>query len=274
MSALTAVPITRGHGGKTSSAALNPQYHAYDHDPATTVPLAATNGRPITLASPVSSTDTLSLSPPATPLPAVKELNSHRDPLAPNKTPVPQRSLITSVMPSPSVHSNSANQQRPPDTSLMEDLEANDDQDIPMEHPLKRHSTDHSISNYLIKNSTSKEGGGGGSLGRHNTTGHALAAARSKQHQQRQVSISEEFEKELSARRKAFRRLSRRRKDDGDDDDRVLIGTRISEGHQNYVLMYNMLTGIRIAVGRVSAKMGRKLVPEDFSAAHKLAFDV
>ncbi|KAF7730388.1 Phosphatidylinositol-4-phosphate 5-kinase [Apophysomyces ossiformis] len=84
--------------------------------------------------------------------------------------------------------------------------------------------------------------------------------------------ISEDFEKELSARRKAFRRLSRYRYDD--DDDRVLMGTRISEGHQNYVLMYNMLTGIRIAVGRVSAKADRPLTDEDFAAAHKLVFDV
>ncbi|CAO3598578.1 unnamed protein product [Absidia cylindrospora] len=53
-----------------------------------------------------------------------------------------------------------------------------------------------------------------------------------------------------------------------------MIGTRIGEGHQNYVLMYNMLTGIRIAVGRVSAKIDRSLTIEDFTAAHKLAFDV
>ncbi|KAI8641600.1 hypothetical protein BD408DRAFT_452085 [Parasitella parasitica] len=52
------------------------------------------------------------------------------------------------------------------------------------------------------------------------------------------------------------------------------MGTRISEGHHNYILMYNMLTGIRIAVGRVSAKIDRPLVEQDFSAAHKLAFDV
>jgi 1-phosphatidylinositol-4-phosphate 5-kinase len=38
--------------------------------------------------------------------------------------------------------------------------------------------------------------------------------------------------------------------------------------------MYNMLTGIRIAVGRVSAKPNRTLNDADFTAAHKLAFDV
>ncbi|KAI8581500.1 hypothetical protein K450DRAFT_231591 [Umbelopsis ramanniana AG] len=35
-----------------------------------------------------------------------------------------------------------------------------------------------------------------------------------------------------------------------------------------------MLTGIRIAVGRVSAKMKRDLTDEDFYAAHKLVFDI
>jgi 1-phosphatidylinositol-4-phosphate 5-kinase len=85
--------------------------------------------------------------------------------------------------------------------------------------------------------------------------------------------VSEDFAKELSARQKAFRRLSRRKPVE-EDEDRVLMGTRISEGHQNYILMYNMLTGIRIAVGRVSAKLDRPLVDQDFSAAHKLAFDV
>lgn len=85
--------------------------------------------------------------------------------------------------------------------------------------------------------------------------------------------VSEDFAKELSARQKAFRRLSRRKPLE-EDEDRVLMGTRISEGHQNYILMYNMLTGIRIAVGRVSAKIDRPLVEQDFSAAHKLAFDV
>jgi hypothetical protein len=49
-----------------------------------------------------------------------------------------------------------------------------------------------------------------------------------------------------SRKRQSFKRLSRRRRDD--DDDRVIIGIRIAEGHQNYILMYNMLTGIRIAV--------------------------
>ncbi|PHZ15116.1 SAICAR synthase-like protein [Rhizopus microsporus ATCC 52813] len=53
-----------------------------------------------------------------------------------------------------------------------------------------------------------------------------------------------------------------------------MIGTRVGEGHRNYQLMYDMLTGIRIAVGRVSAKIRRELSDDDFKAAHKLVFDV
>ena len=34
----------------------------------------------------------------------------------------------------------------------------------------------------------------------------------------------------------------------GRDEDKVLVGNLIGEDHVNYVLMYNMLTGIRIGV--------------------------
>lgn len=57
-------------------------------------------------------------------------------------------------------------------------------------------------------------------------------------------------------------------------DREVLVGTPVKEGHANYLLMYDMLTGIRISVSRCNAKNHRELVPEDFTAAHKLAFDV
>ncbi|KAF9181635.1 Phosphatidylinositol-4-phosphate 5-kinase [Haplosporangium sp. Z 11] len=84
---------------------------------------------------------------------------------------------------------------------------------------------------------------------------------------------------ELEARRRmdalkksSSRRLSKRKKDD--DNDRVMIGTRIGEDHVNYVLMYNMLTGIRVSVSRCQAKPQRALVDEDFTSAHKLAFDI
>ncbi|KAI9020507.1 hypothetical protein DFJ74DRAFT_673423 [Hyaloraphidium curvatum] len=68
----------------------------------------------------------------------------------------------------------------------------------------------------------------------------------------------------------AVRYLKRR----SDGVDNVVIGTPIRHDHANYVLMYDMLTGIRIAVSRCTAKPWRALEPEDFTAAHKLAFDI
>ncbi len=57
-------------------------------------------------------------------------------------------------------------------------------------------------------------------------------------------------------------------------DEGPLVGNLIGEGHVNYVLMYNMLTGIRIAVSRCQAKIRRTLSEEDFTAAHKYSFDM
>ncbi|ORY05249.1 SAICAR synthase-like protein [Basidiobolus meristosporus CBS 931.73] len=78
-----------------------------------------------------------------------------------------------------------------------------------------------------------------------------------------------------------FRRLSRKlsyhrtiRRKKTDDEQRVTIGTRIDKNHKNYILMYNMLTGIRVAVSRCTAKSEREVNDLDFSAAHKLAFDI
>lgn len=83
----------------------------------------------------------------------------------------------------------------------------------------------------------------------------------------------EEAKRRMEALKKSSsRRMSKRKKDE--DNDRVLIGTRIGEDHVNYVLMYNMLTGIRVSVSRCNAKPQRMLVDEDFTAAHKLAFDI
>ncbi|KAG0271713.1 Phosphatidylinositol-4-phosphate 5-kinase [Linnemannia exigua] len=73
-------------------------------------------------------------------------------------------------------------------------------------------------------------------------------------------------------KKSSSRRMSKRKKDD--NDDRVMIGTPIGEDHVNYVLMYNMLTGIRVSVSRCQAKLQRPLVDEDFTSAHKLAFDI
>lgn len=144
---------------------------------------------------------------------------------------------------------------------------------------LKRHSTLSSIhSQESSLRNTLQESPSAISLGRHHTTGHTLKSARQRMADKERLQLmrrSEEFQKELSARRKTFKRLSRLMDPAATaDEDPVLMGTRISEGHQNYVLMYNMLTGIRIAVSRVTAKVDRPLTDEDFTAAHKLAFDV
>ncbi|KAG1456847.1 hypothetical protein G6F56_006741 [Rhizopus delemar] len=111
-------------------------------------------------------------------------------------------------------------------------------------------------------------------MSRHYSTGYPLKSVRKLMEDKEKIDLmrrSEELQKELTTRKRAFKRLSRLLQD---DEDKVLMGTRISEGHRNYVLMYNMLTGIRIAVSRVTAKMDREVVDEDFMSAHKLAFDV
>ncbi|KAL0578394.1 Phosphatidylinositol-4-phosphate 5-kinase [Marasmius crinis-equi] len=58
------------------------------------------------------------------------------------------------------------------------------------------------------------------------------------------------------------------------DEDVPLVGNLIGEDHVNYVLMYNMLTGIRIGVSRCQAKIKRPLTDEDFTARHKYSFDI
>ncbi|KAJ7056542.1 hypothetical protein C8F01DRAFT_992770 [Mycena amicta] len=58
------------------------------------------------------------------------------------------------------------------------------------------------------------------------------------------------------------------------DEDKVLVGNIIGEDHVNYVLMYNMLTGIRIGVSRCQAKIKRPLTDEDYDARHKFSFDI
>lgn len=57
------------------------------------------------------------------------------------------------------------------------------------------------------------------------------------------------------------------------DDDKVLIGNKITEGHDNFVMAYNMLTGIRVAVSRCSGIM-RQLNAEDFKTTKKLSFNI
>lgn len=69
------------------------------------------------------------------------------------------------------------------------------------------------------------------------------------------------------------KRASKRQRADTDDD-RVVIGKKVDEGHQNYIRMYNMLTGIRFCVSRIHAKMDRELTDADFRQAQKYSFDI
>lgn len=66
--------------------------------------------------------------------------------------------------------------------------------------------------------------------------------------------------------------LKRHMKKRPTEEDKVLVGNKISEGHENFVMAYNMLTGIRVAVSRCSGVM-RKLTEEDFKATKKLSFN-
>ncbi|KAJ2567101.1 Phosphatidylinositol-4-phosphate 5-kinase [Coemansia sp. RSA 1822] len=52
------------------------------------------------------------------------------------------------------------------------------------------------------------------------------------------------------------------------------IGTLILPGHSNYVLMFNMLTGIRVSVSRCEAKDRRPVRADDYSTMRKYSFDV
>lgn len=83
----------------------------------------------------------------------------------------------------------------------------------------------------------------------------------------------ERMSKRAKAHAEAERALTRRA-DPVNGPDNPLVGNLIGEDHVNYVLMYNMLTGIRIGVSRCQAKMKRPLTDEDFTARHKFSFDM
>ena len=69
----------------------------------------------------------------------------------------------------------------------------------------------------------------------------------------------ERMSKRVKAQQEAERALTRSATIASRVDDGPLVGNLIGEDHVNYVLMYNMLTGIRIAVSLdVSAKRARR----------------
>ncbi|PIL31006.1 hypothetical protein GSI_05699 [Ganoderma sinense ZZ0214-1] len=84
----------------------------------------------------------------------------------------------------------------------------------------------------------------------------------------------ERMSKRAKAQQEAERALTRSTTVVKKADEGPLVGNLIGEDHVNYVLMYNMLTGIRIAVSRCQAKIRRPLTDEDYTARHKYSFDI
>lgn len=69
------------------------------------------------------------------------------------------------------------------------------------------------------------------------------------------------------------KRNYKKKRKDFFEDENVLVGNKISEGHENFVMAYNMLTGIRVAVSRCSGIM-KKLCDDDFKTTKKLTFNM
>ena len=81
------------------------------------------------------------------------------------------------------------------------------------------------------------------------------------------------FDEEMAENADALRR-SWRVKEHRSKMPLALKGHLIGEDHVNYVLMYHMLTGIRIAVSRNEARPRTQLTPADFTAKYKFTFDI
>lgn len=96
-----------------------------------------------------------------------------------------------------------------------------------------------------------------------------------QQQQQIGLKTSDSARKEIQKMRRSLlnkKEMKRKRKTFLIDDDRVLIGNKVSEGHVNFIIAYNMLTGIRVSVSHCSGIM-KPLTLQDFKAIKKLAFD-
>ncbi|TID13966.1 SAICAR synthase-like protein [Venturia nashicola] len=86
--------------------------------------------------------------------------------------------------------------------------------------------------------------------------------------------VSQDLEAAQYAEQVRQKRMSRRKRKEEEEEDRVLVGTKVDQHHANYVMAYNMLTGIRFTVSRTNAKMDRELTDADFDMKHKFSFDV
>ncbi|WFD19484.1 1-phosphatidylinositol-4-phosphate 5-kinase [Malassezia caprae] len=84
------------------------------------------------------------------------------------------------------------------------------------------------------------------------------------------------FDEEMAENANALRRSWRAKHghDARSGVPRVLKGNLIGEGHANYVLMYHMLTGIRIAVSRSEGRAAAPITAADFHTKCKFTFDI
>ncbi|KAF8556863.1 SAICAR synthase-like protein [Imleria badia] len=128
---------------------------------------------------------------------------------------------------------------------------------------------------------------------RRNTTGGHIRPVRSAPQAGHGYDVDTDIEDDIQLQAEQIRRERKRAKQQKDaeealtrtssrrrgslgreDENKVLVGNLIGEDHVNYVMMYNMLTGIRIAVSRCQAKIKRPLTDQDFTARHKYSFDI
>ncbi|KAJ3088454.1 Phosphatidylinositol-4-phosphate 5-kinase, partial [Quaeritorhiza haematococci] len=77
--------------------------------------------------------------------------------------------------------------------------------------------------------------------------------------------LAELKSKETKSEKKSEKRALKRQR----SEKQVLVGTPIREGHANFVLMFDMLSGIRACISRCCQEPLRELVPDDFTATHK-----
>lgn len=94
-------------------------------------------------------------------------------------------------------------------------------------------------------------------------------------HNLRKLSGQDSANSEISRMRNSIivKRNIQKRKKDFLEEDTVFVGNKITEGHHNFVMAYNMLTGIRVAVSRCSGVM-KRLDESDFKATKKLTFNM
>ncbi|RLV89840.1 Phosphatidylinositol 4-phosphate 5-kinase its3 [Spathaspora sp. JA1] len=169
--------------------------------------------------------------------------------------------------PFPLIHSKSGPSQK---------VSGDDDKQKPEPEKLEQEKTQEQQEQEPLLNNiqNSISNSGSTALSRHSISGHRPILKRNtapafRSHQELSVLKNDRLER----RRDSILVKRNIMKQRMEDEKEVVIGDKISEGHENYVLAYNMLTGIRVAVSRV-AGVRRKLTDEDFKAVKKLSFDI